>query len=94
MGALSVFANYIAKFGDTPDWGGGALAYMAFADETGQRGGECWKAPAGSSRKGGSYEKDFKPVDMNPEALQDRNQTLLWQLSCAICGITESEGIL
>lgn len=36
---LSFMANTLFKFGDSVEWGGGCLAWMALAEKTGLRGG-------------------------------------------------------
>jgi len=60
---------------------------MALEDETGLKGGQYWKGPRGVSLQGGTHSKDFKPIDMNPEALKEDNMTQLWELSLKLCNL-------
>jgi len=85
--ALSFYATRVAKFAETEEWGSGALVYMALEDETGLKGGQYWKGPRGVSLQGGTHSKDFKPIDMNPEALKEDNMTQLWELSLKLCNL-------
>lgn len=78
-------ANTLFKFGDTLEWGGGALAYLAAEDI--DVSGKYFKGPTGISRKGGVYAKDFVPVDVSKEAGDVEKQLELWNLSAEIVGI-------
>ena len=89
MPMLQFFANHVMRFGETTEWGASCLAYMATDENTGKTGGQYWCAPSGVSRKGGTLEADFKPIDVNPEAIDEDNQKTLWKLSCEIVGVEQ-----
>lgn len=69
------------------EWGGGALAWMAVAEQAGKRGGEYWKTPAGASLPECTFGKEFCPVPPSDEALSETNQEKLWELSSELAGI-------
>jgi hypothetical protein len=73
---FSLFARW-TRMSSTIEWGGGALAWMATADEAGKRGGEYWKTPMGSSHNDSTYGDDFCPVPASPEAMSEANQEKL-----------------
>jgi len=89
MPVFQFFANHVMKFGETTEWGAGCLVFMATDESTGKMGGQYWAAPSGTSRKGGTHEADFKPRDVNPEAMDEDNQKELWRLSAEIVGVEE-----
>lgn len=78
-------ANTLFKFGDSLDWGGGALAYLATEDI--DVSGKYFKGPTGISRKGGVYGRDFVPVDVSREGGDEGKQMELWNLSAEVVGI-------
>jgi protochlorophyllide reductase len=83
---FSLFARW-TRMSSTIEWGGGALAWMATADEAGKRGGEYWKTPMGSSHNDSTYGYDFCPVPASPEAMSEANQEKLWEISSQLVGI-------
>lgn len=83
---FSFFAKW-SRMSSTLEWGGGALAWMAVADEAGNRGGEYWKTPMGSSHNDPTYGNDFCPVPASHEAMSEANQEKLWELSSQLAGI-------
>merc|ERR1712232_786287 len=76
-------ANTLFKFGDTLEWGGGALAYMAVSENI-DGGGKYFKGPTGISRKDGKYDVDFIPNDVSKEAADVDKQQKLWNISANI----------
>jgi NAD(P)-dependent dehydrogenase (short-subunit alcohol dehydrogenase family) len=74
---------------ETIEWGGGALAWMALADDPGRRGGQFFRAPMGSSRCGGTYGREFCSSPVSKEACNQLNQELLWKLSAQLAGIPD-----
>jgi hypothetical protein len=85
--ALSFVMKNIARSSNSVEWGGGALAWMATAQEAGKQGGEYWQAPMGASQKGAKYGKEFCPSEIAEEALNEDNQEMLWELSAQLAGI-------
>jgi protochlorophyllide reductase len=85
---FGVMANHVFTFGDTVEWGGGALAWLASSDDA-AAGGLYWKNPtSGGSRKGNpKYGVDFQPMDASEEAGSEENQAKLWALSAALTGV-------
>ena len=86
--AIFSFVMKITKMSSSIEWGGGALAWMAVADEAGKRGGQYWKTPTGASISDCSYGKEFCPVHPSDEALSESNQEKLWELSSQLAGIS------
>lgn len=84
---LFTFAMNMSNMTSPIEWGGGALAWMAVADEAGKRGGEYWKTPTGASLDECSFGKDFCPVPPSDEALSETNQEKLWKLTSQLAGI-------
>lgn len=77
----------LSNMSSTIEWGGGALAWMAVADEAGRHGGEYWKTPMGSSHTNTTYGKEFSAVPPSDEALSETNQDKLWELSSQLAGL-------
>jgi protochlorophyllide reductase len=89
MPFFTFFANNIMSFGSTVEWGGGALAWMAVADEAGKQGGQYWKSPAGASHRDPTYGESFCASTMSTEATSEENQERLWALSAELAGISK-----
>lgn len=84
---LFSFAMDMSKMSSSIEWGGGALAWMAVAEEAAKRGGEYWKTPTGASLTECKYGKEFRPVPPSEEALNEVNREKLWELSSQLAGI-------
>lgn len=78
-------ATNIAHVTETPEWGGGALAYMTTVDSK----GKFWEAPSGSSKYGdAAFGKQFTESVISKEAQDDAKATKLWELSEKLVGIS------
>ncbi len=75
----------IARVAETPEWGGGCLAYMTNVESR----GEFWNSDAGSSKYGDSaYGQQFKISEISEEAKDDFKAKELWKLSEKLVGIS------
>lgn len=81
--------NNFLGMGSTMQWGGGALAWMVLADKAGERGGEFWRTPPGSSHREPGYGTKFCVAPMPKEAADEHNQQRIWKISAALVGIDE-----
>lgn len=69
---------------ETPEWGGGCLAYMVNVDTRGQ----FWNSSPGSSKFGdAAYGREFSPKEISKEAKDDAKARKLWKLSEELVGI-------
>ncbi|GAX19365.1 protochlorophyllide reductase [Fistulifera solaris] len=77
-------ATDLFKVGETPDWGGGCLAYMTTVDTRGL----FYSSAPGSSKYGdAAFGSQFKPFAISKEAQDDAKARLLWELSAKELGI-------
>ena len=82
--AFGFVAEKIAQVAETPEWGGGCLAYMT----TVQSRGEFWNSDPGSSKYGdAAYGKQFTISEVSKEAKEDNKAKRLWTLSVKLVGI-------
>lgn len=86
---FDVAATNILRVGETTEWGGGALEYMALDKEVGLKGGLYYNSRPGSSKFGDdAYGKQFEVYDVSNEAKDNNKAKRLWQLSEKLTGIT------
>lgn len=77
-------ATDLFKVGETPEWGGGCLAYMTTVDTRGL----FYSSAPGSSKYGdAAYGKQFNPFAISKEAQDDAKAKSLWELSARELGI-------
>lgn len=77
-------ATDLFKVGETPNWGGGCLAYTT----TVRTRGLFYSSAPGSSQYGdAAFGSQFKPFDISKEAQDDAKAKLLWELSAKELGI-------
>jgi len=77
-------ATDLVKVGETPAWGGGALAYMTTVNTA----GKYYTSDPGSSKYGDSaYGKQFVTSAVSKEASDDAKATRLWELTDKLIGI-------
>jgi protochlorophyllide reductase len=82
---FDVAATDLLKVGETPAWGGGALAYMTNVDSKGL----YYSSAPGSSKYGDSaFGKQFNVVTPSVEARDDEKAKRLWELSEKLVGIS------
>ncbi len=75
------------KVGESPEWGGGCLAYMTTVDTK----GAYFTSPPGSSKYGdAAYGREFTPSQVSKEAQDDAKAKRLWELSEQLVGITNA----
>jgi protochlorophyllide reductase len=75
----------LAKVGETPEWGGAALAYMTTVDTR----GDYYNSPPGSSKYGNeALGREFTINPTSKEAQDDAEAKKLWELSEKLVGIT------
>lgn len=72
--------------GETEEWGGLFLAWMAISDEAFLKGGCYWKAPFGISRRGGKIPNDVFLEKLNEEVTSSENTEELWRISSILTG--------
>jgi protochlorophyllide reductase len=78
-------ATDLFKVGETPEWGGGCLAYMTSISSRGQ----YYTSDPGSSKYGDkAYGDKFTVSATSKEALDDIKAKRLWELSEKLLGIT------
>mmetsp|Transcript_30903 Transcript_30903/g.45785 ORF Transcript_30903/g.45785 Transcript_30903/m.45785 type:complete len:374 (-) Transcript_30903:218-1339(-) len=93
MPFFSFMSNYMGGKGgrhpgSTVEWGGGALAWMAVADQVGQQSGLYYKTHPGSTHLNPDYGKEaFCSVNVDSEAHNPEYQEKLWELSAQLAGI-------
>ena len=82
---FDVVATDVFKVGETPEWGGAALEYMATQVET---KGQYYTSPPGSSKYGeAAFGKQFAVAEVSKEAQDDAKAKKLWELSEKVLGI-------
>jgi hypothetical protein len=75
----------VAKVAESPEWGGGSLAYMTSVDTR----GEFYNSPPGSSKYGdAAFGREFTVTQASKEAQDDAKAKKLWDLSAKCVGIT------
>ena len=78
-------ATNVAGVAETPEWGGGALAYMTSVNTR----GEYYNSPPGSSKYGdAAYGNQFTIFPVSKEARDDVKAKRLWELSEKLVGIS------
>ena len=89
---FDVAATNIFKVGETPEWGGGSLEYMALNPNIGgpsNQGGLYYTAPPGSSKYGdAAFGREFTITQVSKEASDDEKAKKLWSLSEKLVGIS------
>lgn len=82
---FDVAATNLLKVGETPEWGGAALAYMVTSVET---RGLYYSSPPGSSKYGNAaFGNQFGPTTVSKEAQDVAKGEELWELTEKILGI-------
>jgi protochlorophyllide reductase len=82
---FDVAATDLLKVGETPAWGGGALAYMTNVDSKGL----YYSSDPGSSKYGDlAFGNQFNVVTPSVEARDDEKAKRLWELSEKLVGIS------
>ena len=71
----------------TVRWGGGALVFMAIADEVGKMGGQYWRDADSYAGNHAQYGKEFGPSAISDKQVRKDKRDLLWLLSCQLAGI-------
>lgn len=74
--------------GETEEWGGLLLAWMAISDKAFNKGGCYWRAPFGISRRGGIIPDDLFLESLNEEVTSCENREQLWRISSILTGST------
>jgi len=74
--------------GETEQWGGLMLAWMAVSDKAFLEGGCYWKAPFGISRRGGKIPDDLLLESLSEEVTSCENREQLWRISTILTGST------
>lgn len=83
--AFGFIAEKVAGVAETPEWGGGCLAYMVTVDSR----GEFWDTEPGATKYGNAgYGKQFRITSVSKEAMDDAKAKKLWELSEKLVGIT------
>lgn len=78
-------ATDLFKVGESPDWGGGCLAYLTTVDTRGL----FYSSAPGSSKYGdAAFGNQFNPFAISKEAQDDAKAKLLWELSAKELGIS------
>jgi hypothetical protein len=78
-------ATDLLKVGETPAWGGSALAYMSGVTTK----GTYYTSAPGSSKYGdAAFGNQFGPASTSVESQDDAKGKLLWDLSAKLVGIT------
>ena len=68
--------------GETIEFGGGALEYMALDKTVGMKGGQYYTSPPGSSKYGdAAFGQQFALTSVSKEAMDDAKAKRLWELS-------------
>ena len=74
--------------GDTEEWGGALLAWMAISDKAFHKGGCYWRAPFGISTRGGKIPDDLFLESLNEETTSYENRKTLWEISSVLTDST------
>ena len=84
MQVFDVAATNLFKVGETPAWGGGALAYMTTVETS----GKYYTSPPGSSKYGdAAFGQQFTTAPVSKEASDDAKASRLWKLTDNLIGI-------
>lgn len=85
-------ATNLLKVGETAEWGGGALAYMALSPEVEKSRGKYYGARPGASKEGdGAYGTSFNVDSVSKEVVEGEAKgkgRRLWELSEELVKIT------
>jgi protochlorophyllide reductase len=76
----------ILKKERTVEFGGGALVFMAWADASGQKGGEYWRDVDSLHCSMTAYGKEFSPSTVSIDAADKEKREKLWELSTQLAG--------
>lgn len=83
--AFGFVAEKVARVAESPEWGGGCLAYMTTVESR----GEFWNSDPGSSKYGeAAYGDQFTISETSKEAKDDNKAKMLWELSEKLVGIS------
>lgn len=74
--------------GETVEWGGAMLAWMAISDKAFEKGGCYWRAPFGISKRGGRIPDDLFLESLSEELMSCENIEKLWEISSILTGLT------
>lgn len=74
----------------TVAWGGGALAFMCWADEPGRKGAVYWRDESDEACKA-VYGKEFCPVPIVDETVSVAGRKELWRVSCELAGLNDDD---
>lgn len=74
--------------GESEEWGGLMLVWMAISDKAFLEGGCYWKAPLGISKRGGKIPDDVFPESLSAEVTSCENRERLWRISSILTGLT------
>ncbi|GKZ01224.1 hypothetical protein MPSEU_001073700 [Mayamaea pseudoterrestris] len=72
----------------TVAWGGGALAYMVWADEPAQKGAVYWRDESNQACKA-LYGNEFCPTPISEENVSVTGRKELWRVSCELARIVD-----
>jgi protochlorophyllide reductase len=86
----SVISEEVLKMERTVEFGGGALVFMAVAEETGRRGGEYWRDVESLRCSMTAYGKEFSPMSVSCDASDKIKREKLWELSTQLAGSSDS----
>lgn len=78
--------KHLIGMGESEEWGGLFLAWMAISDEASLKGGCYWKAPFGISRRGGKVPNDLVLESLIEEVTEPENTEELWRISSILTG--------
>jgi hypothetical protein len=79
---FDVAATNVFRVGETVDWGGSVLEYMALDKMVGSAGGLYYSSPPGSSKYGKeALGREFSQTGISLEARDDDKARKLWDLS-------------
>ena len=87
MQIFDVVATDLFKVGETPEWGGEALAYMTGVATK----GKYYSSPPGSSRYGeAAFGNQFGLTTPSVESQDDAKAKRLWELSAKLVGLNHN----
>jgi hypothetical protein len=82
--AFDLLATNVAKFNETPEWGGASLVYVTSMSTK----GEYYVSPPGSSKYGdAAFGNQFKNSPPSEEARDSIKGKRLWELSEKLVGL-------
>ena len=74
--------------GESEEWGGLMLVWMAVSEKAYLEGGCYWKAPLGISKRGGKIPDDLFLESLSKEVTSCENRERLWRISSTLTGLT------